>query len=226
MAKRHIKRKKKARAGFLVGAALLVLAILVLAAVLLSVSSCDREAEPEPATDAMRDGGWYRDDLDCIGNDEALVRGMEIFEKKTGVRPYLTLLDGVEPEELDMFAQDQYEALFSDGGHLLVVYDEWEEGTYYLTARAGEGSGLSQQSVAKILSCLETAYADPANETFADAFGTGFRQAAGEVSVKSSRNGVGLLLFLGLFLIALSAALVLTLRKRSRTAARWDEEDS
>ena len=227
MAKRHV-RKKKRRARSLRWIMLMLLAALLLVAVLVIRSACRRE-ETARTADALWDGGWYQDDLSCIENDKALVKGMKAFKKKTGVRPYLTLLYGVEPEELDMFAQDQYEALFSDGGHLLVVYDEWAEDAYYLSARAGEGSGLSAEDVARLLSCLETAYADPANKTFADAFGAGFGQAAGEMSASAAGSGgAGLLLVLGVVLIVLSGLLIVVLRKRARAARRadrWADED-
>lgn len=213
MAKRYVRIKnRKIRADrLLVG----VLALVVLAAALiLIVSSCRRGGDPAKAVDA----GWYRDDLGRIEDDRALTRGMAAFEKRTGVTPYLTLLDGVDPEELDLFCEDQYDALFADGGHLLVVYDEWGEDGYYLAARAGESSSLSREDVSKLLACLEDAYADPANETYAQAFGAGFRQGAKAVSPGAS--GVGLLLLLGLFLLLLSAVLVFTLRRRTREAAR------
>lgn len=224
MAKRYVKKKKR-RARPLRWLRLIVLMALLLVIVLVGRSACRRETTPR-TTDALWDGGWYRDDLACIENDKALLQGMEAFEKRTGVRPYLTLLTGVEPEELDMFAEDQYEALFADGGHLLVVYDEWEESTYYLSARAGAQTGLSREDVSLVLSCLEKAYADPANRTYADAFGAGFSEGARELSRDTAAGvGVGLLIALGLVLILLSIVLILFLRRRIRRAARWEDDE-
>lgn len=222
MAKQNAKRKKKqASSGCLVGAALLLLAVLALVVVLLSISSCNRGTEPEPTAYAPGTGAWYRDDLGRIEEDTPLTKGMEAFEKRTRVKPYLTILAGVDPEELTMFAQDQYDALFTDGGHLLVVYDEWGEDGYYLAARSGETSALSQEDVARLLTCLEMAYADPANKTYAEAFGAGFREGAKEVSaVVRAGSGAGLLLGLGLVLILLSAILVFSLRKKARETRR------
>lgn len=216
MAKRYVKKKKKRRARFLRVVVLVLLAVLLLVILLVGRSACKRE----PVADALWDGGWYRDDLGRIEDEKALVRGMEAFEKRIGVKPYLTILDGVDPEELDIFAQDQYDALFTDGSHLLVVYDEWAEDGYYLAAWAGETSTLSQEDITKLLACLENAYADPANKTYAEAFGTGFRQGARELPAVAAGSGVGLLLVLGLLLILLSAVLVFSLRKRAREAAR------
>ena len=121
--------------------------------------------------------------------------------------------------------QDQYDALFTDGGHVLVVYDEWEENEYYLSAKTGEGSSLTDEDLSRLLSCLEKAYADPANDTYAEAFGAGFARGGRELSVKKEKSGVGLLIVLGLLLILLSGTLVLFLRKKARDTARWDRDD-
>jgi len=223
MAKRHVQKKKqKNRSGCFVGMALLLLAALALVAGRLALSTCRGKTKPEQPADALWDGGWYQDDLGRIEEDKALIKGMEAFEKRTGVKPYLTILDGVDPEELSVFVQDQYDALFADGGHLLVVYDEWEEDGYYLVARAGGTASLSVENVEKILTCLETAYADPANETYAEAFGAGFREAA-KALPSAAGSGVGLLVA-GLLLLLLSMGLVLFLRRRAREAARREAD--
>ena len=223
MAKRYVKKKKKRvrRLARLLG-------LLVLLAVVVLVLVLALRPSPEASVPAAKagDDSWYRDDIGRIEEDKPLVKGMAAFEKKTGARPFLTLLAGVDPEELDLFVQDQYDALFTDGGHVLVVYDEWEEGTYYLSARAGEGSGLSQEDVAYLLSAIETAYADPANASYAAAFGAGFSGGVQALSTGSrSNSGVIMLLVIGLLLILLSAILVLFLRKRARDARRWMVED-
>ena len=149
-----------------------------------------------PASDAgaapAGDMGWYTDDLGRIEDDKALVEGMAAFEKRTGVRPYLTILDGIAPDALDYFVQEEFASYFSSGDSLLVVYDEWGSDEYFLSAQA---------------------------------FGAGFEQGAQRVSVPAKTGGAGLLLALGLLLLALSAVLVLFLRKKARTSARWDRVD-
>ena len=222
MAKRYVKKKKKKRrSGFLAGAAVLFLAILVLVIVLLVTSSRRQDDPPVQAADALWDGSWYADELGRIDDEEALVEGMEAFERKTGVRPYLTIRDGVAPEALDGFVREQYEALFGGDDHLLVIDDDWEDDAYYLSARAGGTSALSQEDVAKVLNALEAAYADSANGTYAEAFGAGFTRGAKAVTATvSAGGGAGLLLALGLVLLLLAFVLVLILRKRARAARR------
>ena len=231
MAKRYVKKRKKRirRPARLVG---LLLLLGVAALVLFLALRPSREGDgTTDKTAALWDGSWYEDELGRIEKDKALVEGMETFWKRTNARPFLSLLADVDPEELDMLVQDKYEALFSDGGHVLVVYDEWEEGVYYLSARAGAGSGLSEEDVAQLLDALETAYADPANRSYAEAFGAGFAQGGRTVSpADRTGSGVVMLLILGFLLILLSVVLVLFLRKRVRDTrryeARYGDEDA
>ena len=224
--KRYVRKKKRSRrlGCFLWLVMLGLVTGLVVFLILRSASgSADKAA---PAQDPLWDGSWYVDELGRIDDDQALVKGMEAFEKRTGVRPYLTILDGVAPEALDGFVQEQYEALFGGDDHLLVVYDEWGSDEYFLSGRTGKTSALSAADVEAVLACLEAAYADPANRSDAEAFGAGFAQGAEETSVRGNFGGVGLLLALGILLAVLSVVLILFLRKRARDAARRDGEDS
>ena len=215
MAKRYVRKKK--RNGTRLGQWAILISVVVLAAALVIVLTSRGGDEAPQNSDALWDGSWYGDDLGRIQADRALVRGMKAFQKKTGTQPFLTLLAGVDPEDLNEFAKNQYEALFSEGDHLLVVYDEWGDSSYYLSACAGAQSALTDEDVSRLLACLEKAYADPANDSYAAAFGAGFRQGAREMSVRTEGGGgAGLLLGLGILLAALSVVLILFLRKKAR----------
>lgn len=219
MAKKRYVRKKNTsrRPGCLLWLLLVALAVGLALFLILRPASDTK--------DAAGDMGWYTDDLGRIEDDKALVEGMAAFEKRTGVRPYLTILDGIAPEALDYFVQEEFASFFSDGDNLLVVYDEWGSDEYYLSARAGDESALSAKDVESVLACLEAAYADPAYKSYAQAFGAGFEQGANRVSAPAKTGGAGLLLALGLLLLALSVVLVLFLRKKARTDARYDRVD-
>ncbi len=222
MAQKKTLRKKKRirRPGRLLLLVLALAAALGLILFLVLRPADEPTAQVSPAGDGLWDGSWYEDDLGRIEKDKALVKGMAAFEKKTGVRPFLTLLNGIDPEELYVFVQDQYEALFSEGDHLLVVYDEWEEEKYYLLAKTAENSALSAGDVTTVLACLEAAYADPANKSYAEAFGVGFSQGARKVSAAKGAGGAVTLLILGLVLLCLGVALILVLRKKALDDAR------
>lgn len=227
MDKRSARRRKRQRARLIRLLMLFLVAVAaVTAALILLLGPSEDEAAPV-AADALWDGSWYADDLGLIASDRVLVKGMKAFERRTGSRPYLTLLSGIEPEELKLFAREQYEALFTEGDHLLVVYDEWEEGTYYLAAQTGAESALTDGDVSILLSAIEKAYADPAYETYADAFGAGFSQGGKAISAREGQSSTGMtvLLVLGIILLVLGAVLVVFLRKRRRAFTRWARED-
>lgn len=222
MAKKHNLRKKKRirQPGRLLALTLALAAVLGLV-LYFALRPRDTSTETVPQTgDGLWDGSWYEDDLGRIHSDKALVKGMAAFEKKTGVRPFLTLLNGIEPQELHVFVEDQYEALFSDGDHLLVVYDEWGDGEYYLLAKAGEGSALTETDVTLLLACLEKAYADPAYKSYGEAFGAGFAEGAKTVSDRLQTGSAVTLLAVGLILLLLGVVLILVLRKKALDAAR------
>lgn len=220
MAKRYVKKKKKKglRPGRLLILVLLA-AALVVALILLLRSGAKG--------DAASNEGWYEDNLGRIEDGAVLAEGLKTFEKKTGVRPFLTLISDIDPEELDILAEDQYEALFSEDDRLLVVYDEWGDGEYYLSAETGMGSALTESDVTALLACIEQAYADPALKTYAEAFGTGFARGGEAVSGSAKTSGgVRLLLVFAAILLILGAVLILLLRRRARDAARWEDGDA
>ena len=80
----------------------------------------------------------------------------------------------------------------TDTSSVSVILDR---NVYYLSAWAGESSSLSHESVDAVLACLEDAYADPANGSYAQAFGSGFTRGAEAVSSCISA-GVGPGLFM------------------------------
>lgn len=214
MNRRPVPKKKHSLLSVVAPAALLLVAIVLL------ILAIRGTADPYEGADSRWDGGWYGDDLGRIGDDGTLVRGMKAYAKRTGVRPYLLLTDAVEPEDLDSFAQDKYDGLFDGDGHLLVVYDEWEEGVYFLSAQAGEGDALGYEDIDALLAAIEQAYADPGNVTYADAFGAGFRQAAEALADERSGAERAVLMALGLLVVVLSAVLTLLLRQRARLLAQ------
>ena len=229
MANRNARKKRERQDRRLrrLGFVFLGVSLTVLALVLIFRPTGEAEEPAAVIGDALWDGGWYDDDLGRVEKDRALVKGMRTFEKKTGVKPYLTLLDGIDPEELKAFARDQYAVLFAEGDHLLVVYDEWEEGTYYLAARTGAESALTDEDVSQLLTAIEKAYADPANETYADAFGAGFTRGARDIAARRGQGNGALwvLAGLGVLVAALAVILVLFLRKKPRLSTFWDGED-
>lgn len=68
---------------------------------------------------------WYTDELGWIEYENDLISGMEHFYEETGIQPYLYLVDAngtMSQTEMDEFAEKAYDNLFTDEGHMLVLY--------------------------------------------------------------------------------------------------------
>lgn len=80
---------------------------------------------------SVNETDYYTDELDWIKNQTKLLGGLKYFYQKTGVQPYLYLTDTVNgshstsTDELDAYARDLYDQLFTDEAHLLLVFFEY-----------------------------------------------------------------------------------------------------
>ena len=99
-----------------------------------TASTIKREALP---AGAVNETTYYTDELGWIGNSIKLEAGMKNFYKETGVQPYLYLTDSVNGNyrpteaELEAFALEKYDALFTDEAHVLLVFLEYYPSEYY-----------------------------------------------------------------------------------------------
>ncbi len=91
-------------------------------------STAERVALP---AGAVNETGYYTDELGWISNETKLLTGLKYFHKKTGVQPYLYIMDNVNgshhptESELDAFTNELYDRLFTDEAHLLLVFFEY-----------------------------------------------------------------------------------------------------
>ena len=98
--------------------------------------------EPLPAG-AVRETGWYTDELGWILNEKDLLAGMKEFYQKTGIQPYLYLTPSINgsvspsPQELGEYAEELYDRLFTDEAHFLLVFQESGDSGYTAGYTAG-----------------------------------------------------------------------------------------
>lgn len=91
------------------------------------------------AAGAVTETAYYTDETGFIKDENRLLDGMKKFYELTGVQPYLYLTDSVNGKkdssdsELERFAGEKYDALFSDAAHFLVVSREDDEYFYGFT---------------------------------------------------------------------------------------------
>lgn len=93
------------------------------------------EREPLEAS-AVITADYYADELNWIGNPTKLTAGMKHFFQKTGVQPFLYITDTIngtkEPtsDDMDRYANQLYDELFEDEGHILILFHEYYSGQY------------------------------------------------------------------------------------------------
>lgn len=128
-------RRRRRRWTILIVVALVVL----LSGVLGLASSCagthidgtpivERQALP---AGAVVETGYYTDeDGDWIHDAATFEEGLRAFYQKTGVQPYVYILPNGSTADLTAFAEEQYDRLFSDEGHFLLVFCDDGDGGF------------------------------------------------------------------------------------------------
>lgn len=93
------------------------------------VNSSSREREPiEPGL--VNETAYYQDNLEWISDPVELEDGLKYFYDETNVQPFVYITDNVNgdanptPDEIDAFANELYDELFTDEAHLLLVHFE------------------------------------------------------------------------------------------------------
>lgn len=95
----------------------------------ITTSSIERRALPKGS---VNETDYYIDNLKWIGNKTKLESGLKHFYEQTGVQPFLYLTDNIngnyypDENEMDIFANDLYDELFTDEAHLLFIFMEYE----------------------------------------------------------------------------------------------------
>lgn len=142
----------------------------------LTASTVTREALPVSAvnetdyfTDA--DGTW-------ITNTSQLTQGMRSFYKETGVQPYLYILPNgtsTSTSELGEIAAEEYDKLFTDEGHFLLVFCDDGNGSYNCgyTVGAQAKTVMDSEAISILADYIDRYYYDYSlseEEIFANAF--------------------------------------------------------
>ena len=143
-------------------------------------------------TKVSDEAGYYTDECGWIRNSTALTGGLKDFYNSTGILPYIYIIDNVSgdydpsTEKLEQFAETQYNALFQDEGHALLVFWDYA-GAYEYTLWLGEDTLeiMDSEACDILFDYLDYYYyyADTEEAFFADAFAD-----AGEHMMKITRS--------------------------------------
>lgn len=94
--------------------------------------------EREPIREGLvNETSYFQDEVGGIRNASELENGLRYFYDKTNIQPFVYIMDNLngnpnpDPEEINAFASELYDELFTDEAHLLLVhFDNWESYDY------------------------------------------------------------------------------------------------
>ncbi|MFO8069353.1 MAG: hypothetical protein R6U02_05120 [Alkalibacterium sp.] len=152
-----------------------------------NITSSTVEREPLPAG-AVNETEYYTDELDWIGNHTQMVDGLRHFYNETGVQPHVHITGDINGstnpsmEEIEAYANELYDELFTDEAHLLLVFFEPapnEYMTYYVTGSQAR-SVIDTEAGDILLDYLDRNYYD-SDLTDEQYFSNSFKEAADRI---------------------------------------------
>ena len=162
--------------------------------------------EPLPAGSVI-ETDYYTDELGWIGNSTTLTAGMKNFYKETGVQPYLYLTDTIDGShsptdaQVEQFAYDTYDNLFSDEAHLLLIFFEYDD-TYRTWYMAGTQAKtvLDNEAMDILLDCIDRYYYDQ-SLTDEQMFSKAFDEAGQRIMTVTRSPWIPVLIVVGILAI-------------------------
>ncbi|MCD8355725.1 MAG: TPM domain-containing protein [Clostridia bacterium] len=183
-------RNDRNNSGCLTVALFAFIAVLVIVFVSVMVGAADSgditkstvERKALPAG-SVTETAYYTDEAGWIIDSGELTRGMKSFYKETGVQPYLYIIEDLNGDtspstsELEDYAEELYNELFTDQAHFLLVFCDDGVGSYNCGYWiGGQASAVLDDEAIRILAdYLNTYYyGDMSDEEF---FSTAFADA-------------------------------------------------
>ena len=197
-------------------------------------STMERSALPSSQCERISD--WYDDRMPdrWIYNESVLLTGMKYFYEKTGVQPYLVIVDNVNGNKYPTDTQfvnylaDVYDDVMPDGGHLVVGFLEGNTNDYAIACYAGKDaeSVMDEEAREILLDYLDHYYtSDLDDEAY---FSTVFTRTADKImtvdTIKSAVWGKVLIVFLVVGGIAIVGVVIVKRRKHKAEQAKADAE--
>jgi len=158
--------------------------------------------EPLPAG-SVNETEYYTDELGWINNPTKLKVGLKNFYKKTGVQPYLYITDTVNgthnpsSEELDLFANDLYDELFTDEAHILLVFFEYNDSYMDRYVCGTQAKTVVDQEAADILLDYIDKYYYDSSISDEEFFSTAFDKAGDRIMAVTKSPWITVWLIIG-----------------------------
>lgn len=168
--------------------------------------------------------GYFTDECGWIRNRTELEKGLKEFYSSTGILPYVYIINNVagdydpSTQKLEQFAESAYERLFTDEGHILLLF--WDYGgAYEYVLWLGEDTiPLMDSEACDILfDYLDYYYyyAETEEAFFAEAFAE-----AGKRMMQVNRSPIFYIVFVGVFGLGIFAGYKAWKNHRDKESAR------
>lgn len=159
---------------------------------------------------------YYKDNLGWIKDPKRLEKGLAYFYDKTNVQPFVYITDNIngdsnpDPTEIDEFALELYDELFTDEAHLLLVhfenYQQYQYEFSYHTVYGSQAKVLMDDEAETILfDYLDYHYhRDPNQVTEEDYFSEAFKDTADRIMTVTRSPWIPVFLVVGVAVVLLT----------------------
>lgn len=169
-------------------------------------SSIEREPLPKGS---VNETGYFTDELGWIRNKTKLENGLKYFYDKTGVQPYLYIIDNIDgnhypsENEMDSYANNLYEELFTDEAHLLLVFFEYDSRymDWYVAGTQAK-SVIDNEAADILLDYIDRYYYDN-NLTDEEFFSKSFMDAADRMMTVTRSPWIDVLIVISFVILVL-----------------------
>lgn len=163
------------------------------------------------------------DDGDWIGEPQVLETGMREFYMETGVQPYLHILPNGSQSTvnaLTTIAENEYDTLFQDEAHFLVVFCDNNQGGFGVGYSIGSAAKtvMDSEAISIFQDYLDRYYSDytiTESEMFADTYTS---TAERIMTTDAERNKpIIIALIVGIVIAIIVVGIILIVRRRAKT---------
>lgn len=170
--------------------------------------------QPLPAG-SVNETEYYTDELGWINNQTKMEEGLKYFYQKTGVQPYVVIVDNVNgsynptESELDSYANALYDQLFADEAHLLFVFYEYND--FYMdryVAGTQAKTVIDTEAADILLDYIDRNYYD-SSLTDEEFFSNSFRDAADRIMTVTKSPWIAAMTTIGIVFAVVILAILL-----------------
>lgn len=153
----------------------------------IQINNSSIEREPI-AAGLVNETPYYVDNLEWIIDQRTAEDGLKYFYEKTNIQPVVYITDNINgnpnptPDEIDAFAEQQYDELFTDEAHLLFVHFENYDYSYHTVYGTQAKVVMDTEAEDILFDYVDYYYAQDSSQiTEDDLFSGAFRDTADRI---------------------------------------------